>query len=283
VPGEAGVAPSWYFGCSACGKCCDSAPRLLLPELFHHQARFVGCLGLRRRGFDVDLFVHAFSFASSAACPALASDRTCAIHDDRKPRVCAIVPLDASLPDDQQPALLATRQREARFWGTDCIRAEPADGFRQLTRRLHVVDPEAEAQLARHRRELAAERLYWGQATARLLGPELLDDPQRVRTIPEQGTLTLSLVPVLSVLAASSPRCHARVEVFVAEQNRLKAKLIEQALARRSTVDRSDTALLRRLLGSGQAFARLLGDQALQHRPSTRESPAALETWLGLN
>ena len=75
MPGEAAVAnESWFFGCSACGKCCNSAPRLLVPELFHHQARFVGCLGLQRRGFRVDFFVHAFAFGSENACQALLAD-----------------------------------------------------------------------------------------------------------------------------------------------------------------------------------------------------------------
>ena len=38
----------WSFHCSACGKCCNSAPALSLPELFYHQDRFIGCLGIRR-------------------------------------------------------------------------------------------------------------------------------------------------------------------------------------------------------------------------------------------
>jgi Fe-S-cluster containining protein len=39
---------SWSFHCSACGKCCNSAPQMSLPELFHHQRRFVGCLAIQR-------------------------------------------------------------------------------------------------------------------------------------------------------------------------------------------------------------------------------------------
>jgi Fe-S-cluster containining protein len=39
---------TWSFRCSACGKCCNSAPEMSLPELLHHQHRFVGSLAIRR-------------------------------------------------------------------------------------------------------------------------------------------------------------------------------------------------------------------------------------------
>jgi Fe-S-cluster containining protein len=39
---------TWSFHCTACGKCCNSAPEMSLPELFHHQHRFVGALAIRR-------------------------------------------------------------------------------------------------------------------------------------------------------------------------------------------------------------------------------------------
>jgi hypothetical protein len=42
------VPTSFSFECTACGKCCNSGPQLSLPELFHHERRFIGCLTLRR-------------------------------------------------------------------------------------------------------------------------------------------------------------------------------------------------------------------------------------------
>ena len=283
MPGEAVVASdSWFFGCTACGKCCNSAPRLRVPELFHHQARFVGCLGLQRRGFDVEFFVHAFAFSSQKACPALLADGGCAIHDDYKPSVCGIVPLDGSLPDSQQARVLALRRRDARFWGADCIREQPAPGYRELTRQLRVVDPEAQSSLARYRREQAAEDLYWIVATTRFFGPELLDQPERVRRIPEDGALTVSLVPVLSILAETSPACHERVRGFVRAQNTLKRELIESAVARRNADDRSDTALLRRLLRTSEAFAVELERLPPRERSRSPEHVSALEAWLGV-
>jgi hypothetical protein len=283
VPGEAAVASdSWFFGCTACGKCCNSPPRLRVPELFHHQARFIGCLGLQRRGFDVEFFVHAFAFGSQKACPALRADGGCAIHDDRKPSGCGLVPLDGSLSDSAQSGVLALRRREARFWGADCIREQPAPGFRELTRQLRVVDPEAQASLARYRREQADEDLYWIRAVTRAFGPELLDHPARVREIPEDGMLTVSLVPVLSVLAETSRSCRERIRGFVLTQNDLMRELIAGAIARRNAADRADTALLRRLLGTSQAFAAQLERMPPPEPSRLPEHVNALEAWLGV-
>src|SRR5664280_959853 len=36
------------FHCSACGKCCNSAPLMSVGELFYHERLFVGCLSLRK-------------------------------------------------------------------------------------------------------------------------------------------------------------------------------------------------------------------------------------------
>ena len=283
MPGSAAVASaSWFFGCSACGKCCNSAPRLLLPELFHHQKRFVGCLGIRRQAFDVELFTHAFAFASACACPALGSDGRCAIHHDKKPLVCGIVPLDATLPDDQQHAVLAGRQAEARFWGADCIRPQPAVGFRELTRHLRVVDPEAHVLLTEQRRQLAAEQIYWGRDVTRLFGPELLSHPERVKALPEAGALTVSLAPVLSLVADTSNRCRDRVADYVRAQNDLMRELIRDALARRRADDRAETALLRRLLQTGLTLADQLARRSPPLRANPAEHVAALEIWLGL-
>ena len=204
------------------------------------------------------------------------------MYDDRKPSVCGVVPLDASLPDAEQPRVLAARRREAHFWGADCIREQPAPGYRELTRHLRVVDPEAESALARQRREQADEDRYWVQGTARAFGPDLLDRPERVRTVPEHGALTLSLVPVLSLLAATSPACRERIRGFVRAQNRLKAELIERALARRNPADRAETALLRRLLRTSAAFEIELERAPPSARALSAEHVAAVEAWLSV-
>ncbi|HMJ15776.1 MAG TPA: hypothetical protein VK524_30375 [Polyangiaceae bacterium] len=122
------------FHCSACGKCCNSPPQAALPELFQHQQRFIGCLTVRRmpaaQTRDTDaLFRRVLHPVSSGRewiqlatqayddqrerCPALADDGRCALHHDRKPAVCAVVPLEAWLPDSAQAGILRTRRQQA--------------------------------------------------------------------------------------------------------------------------------------------------------------------------
>lgn len=273
MPGEA--ATSNYFGCSACGKCCNSAPRLLLPELFHHRSRFFGLLGVTRQTHGFALFVHGFCFAADARCPALQADGACSVHEQRKPSECQLVPLDGERPDDEQALVLSLRRKEASFWGAECLRETPAPGFRELTRQLRVIDPESDAALAAHRVKLDAEQRFWREATLQLLGSELGS-----LRLPVGGALSMSLVPALSRLAAVSPRCRQLVTDFVRAQNQLADELIESALLRKRREDRADTALLRRLRETGKSFEAALvaaPPRAGAHAPSF---VTELENWL---
>ncbi len=268
-------ALSIFFGCSACGKCCNSPPRLLLPELFRHRARFLGLLGVERRGNGFELFVHGFGFAASSACPALGADGACAVHFDGKPSVCQLVPLDASLLDTEQASLLTARSADAGAWGADCIRSSPQPGFREVTRGLRVVDPESEALLAAHRMRLSEERRFWRDATSALMARELTP-----ASVPRAGALSLSLVPALAVLAGASEPTRQQVATFMDAQNALAAELVDEALARKRREDRADTSLLRAVLASGRTFRAALErpvPSPARHAPSFI---AELERWL---
>jgi len=112
-----------------------------LPELFHHQDLFVGCLAIRRvqrhqpgetliagqtrfllsksdageiaalaeslhfatgTGYDLSIQTQALDYESLKRCPALGEDNRCSIHDNRKPSVCSMVPFDALFPERLQ-------------------------------------------------------------------------------------------------------------------------------------------------------------------------------------
>jgi len=207
-----------------------------VPELFRHQHRFVGRLAVRRvprlepgdagrGGSEVLLVTHAWHDERLGRCPALADDGRCAIHAENKPLVCSIAPLDALVPDALQHRVLAQRAREAAYLGADCIAGSARDGFAPLVRRLHVVDLDAKRALAARREALVLEKRFWGTAVFRLLQSELFANPTALAKIPPDGFMSLSLAPVIMVVAEASARCRARCLEYLDAQLVLAARL----------------------------------------------------------
>lgn len=208
----------YSFECTACGKCCNSGPQLSLPELFHHQRRFLGTLAMRRvRGAGP--YLHALGADESlqlvlqahydpdASCPALVGDK-CDVHSDRKPAQCSVVPLDAWLPDAQQHLVLAGRVREAF---ADCI--QTGEG-KTLVRQLKVVQTDAARALELRRADLRLERAYWGDAVF----ASLRADTASLLRIPRTGFVAIPPAPVLAVIATVSEPCRARCLEFLEAQ-----------------------------------------------------------------
>lgn len=264
-----------------------------MPELFRHQHRFLGRLAVRKVSrptdggaasaagggvgtgqgatiaapFDVLLVTHAWHDERLERCPALAADGRCSLHAEDKPLVCALAPLDALAPDASQHAVLAARSLEAAFWGAACIRAGEPDGFVPLVRRLTLVDPTARRLLAQRRAVLALEKQHWGAGVFRLLEPELFGKPEALAKIPPAGYMSLSIAPVLVVLAAVSDACRARCREYLDAQLALARKLGAPHVVR-------GHAALR------EAFASPLDRHVAEHAPDGRT--AATEAWLGL-
>lgn len=240
------MAGSWAFHCSACGKCCNSAPRLTAPELFAHQARFVGALALRVRQVSGRtpaaraesaallarlahplaggvLFGEVFTLAlapDGGACPALLAEGRCALHAAGKPLACRVVPLDATLPDAQQTAVLAQRAiGGAEYLGEPCIVPATHAVFPLLVRG-QGVETQAARLLAGHRTALAAEMRYWAAALAASL-------PQAFwQGLAASGeTAILPPAPVLLTLASRSPACRQRCVAYADAQIGLLTEL----------------------------------------------------------
>lgn len=153
-------AGKYCHACSACGKCCNSAPALSFAELLHHRHRFIGALAVSRHRrhnagdmlrigqrnycltaddaaeFDalasriwfressdswIQLCVISLEYPSRGRCPALQDDGLCGIHGDRKPTICSAVPLDPAVPDSLQHLVMADRVQTADFVGANCI------------------------------------------------------------------------------------------------------------------------------------------------------------------
>jgi len=233
-----------------------------VPELLHHQHRFFGCLTIQRlarpplsdavhrtefdqlaaslwhrlpegnaRTDDVLLATRALDWGLSERCPALDDQQRCSLHQDRKPLVCRVVPLDALQPDCVQHRLLASREAEAHHFGSDCIVPGRMPGFQVVTRRLDVVDHGSRAALAEHREDLARERDAWGDRVFQLLRADLLPSAGALERLPKVGFMTLSLVPVLLSLLSKSLLGRARCVAYLDAQAQLAERLLGDAIA----------------------------------------------------
>jgi Fe-S-cluster containining protein len=304
------------FHCTACGACCNSAPALSLPELFHHQSRFIGTLAIRRieplrvgapwgaagvradaedvAAFDaltaelcepvegpagralVLLAVQAFDEAALGRCPALGNDQRCGVHADRKPLACRAVPLEPLLPDRLQEPVLAERAKEAAFWGASCIVLGTREGHLPIVRERRVVEPETAVLLTARRRELAEDRRHFGRAVFELLRPDLFDHPERVGGLPSRGFLSLSLAPALAVIASASPRCRDRTLSFL----RAQLTLMSARLAPDSSASPATRRELSALLRASTALHASL--ERFGSLPHVHPESVAIESFLGL-
>jgi len=254
----------WSHHCSACGKCCNSAPQLTVPELFHHQDTFFGCLLVQRVPYHsqgqalADQLLHvvpgslptadrvllatqAFDLELSARCPALNADQQCSLHGPHKPGICRVVPFDALLPDSLQHLVLAERAKDTLYIGSDCIAAGIRPGLAVVTRRLRVVEDDARVALAERRRDLAAERLRWGELVFQALLPELSNDGPVLERLPREGFMRLSIAPVLMVIAEASERARMRCVAYLKAQAVLAHRIL--ADARRAGVEHAESVV----------------------------------------
>jgi hypothetical protein len=288
----------WSIQCSACGTCCNSAPLLSLPELFHHQQRFVGTLGVRRihriavgdrlgkgkvgyvasatdcaefehlardclhsiQGTDyhVLLTLQGFDDPDLGRCPALGMDGRCSVYADGKPTECAAVPLDPMVPDRLQHLVLAERCKDAEKRGTRCIRAKPNADARGSVQGPVVADDEARRALAARRGEVAADKRLWGTAVFAMLAKERLFDPAGAVRIPRQGALVMPLTPVLMVLAAVSEPCRERCLDFLDAQIALCESTLRASNAHKPASAAATLERLRAIMRKNQALRSVL-------------------------
>jgi len=287
-----------------------------LPELLHHQDRFVGSLSLRRvqrlkpgdtlsagptrhtlsaddahalaalartfyfelggTGYDLSIQTQALDYPSLKRCPALGDDQRCAIHADRKPAVCSMVPFDALFPDRLQAAVLASRDL-----GEDCIKAGLAPDSEVVFRGLEIQSADYRSAVDQRRRDLLADKDYFGHAVFAMLKPALLAEPGQLQRIPVEGFFTMSLIPALVVFAGVSEPCRTRILAYVDSQLALIDGKILKAGQRR---DPEDFAITRELSGYLSAYLQLRPELQVKGRgfPARTETVASVETYLGI-
>ena len=255
---------------------------MTLAELFRHRDLFIGCIAIGRvprkrsgerlrvgqhesvldeadiAAFDTlaDTLLHragdifsitaqGYDYPSVARCPALEDDGRCAIHLHGKPLTCEVVPLDPLVPDKLQHLVMAARNQSAVYLGANCIHEGKHDDAALLVEQGHIVDTNAKDAITRRRDALKKEREVWGQAVFGALRKELFDSPAASARIPAGGFLTISIVPALLTVAATSARCRQLCVDYIDSQLALIERCITLALLRRRLDDRPITQELR--------------------------------------
>jgi Fe-S-cluster containining protein len=284
-----------------------------LPELFHHEHRFVGCLSLRRvkrlrlgetldagperfalsvsdadaidvlagalhftlgDAFYLSIQTQALDYASLGRCPMLGEDKRCAIHEDRKPRVCSMVPFDAAFPDRLQAAVLASRNFEE-----NCLLAGRVQDYEIVLEQGNIAHSAYQSAVESRRADLLADKAYFGDAVFALLRTALLSDPSQLNRIPVDGFFSLSIVPALLTIAAYSHRCRTRCVQYVDSQIALIDSKIQQAKQRRNSADKPLTA---ELAGYKTAYLQCRQELLAASKPSPNGQAAAVEQYLGI-
>lgn len=242
--------------CNACGKCCNSPPLLSLPELLRHQDLFVGCLSLRRgAGRRLAVLGQAYDYPSLHRCPALGPDRRCTLHERGKPAVCAVVPLDAALPDSMQAAVLLGRNASASYFGAQCIVAGESAQHEVIVRGGRLVDAGSIEALERRREAVRLDEYWWGNA----LSEQLAREPP---AIPAGGYLSLSIAPVLNLAARVSAACRRRCLDYIERQLALIEGVLDQAVLRQRGEDLAASRELRTFAEAHRRLSRQLGPGA---------------------
>ncbi|MEF9440031.1 YkgJ family cysteine cluster protein [Burkholderia sp. 1B3(2022)] len=251
-----------------------AAADALADRLFHRGGGVHGeWLALTLQGYD---------YPSLGRCAALADDGRCGVHAN-KPSICRAVPLDPMLPDRLQARVLAARHDDAAWLGANCIvEAGSVQSTNESSFPIPLVTAGQvadRAALDAYRDALVFERAVWRDAVFASLtdgGQDLRDALSR---LAPGGYLTVSIVPVLLVVAQVSAHCRALCVDFIDAQLVLIGANVEAALARRRSDDRPATHELR---GFAQALER--ARQALAAMPSptaaTRDDASWIDAWL---
>jgi Fe-S-cluster containining protein len=293
-----------------------------LPELLHHEKLFVGCLAIRRMkryeagetlvaeqthfplskndageianiagalffnpggshdlGYDLSIQTQALDYESLNQCPALGEDKRCSIHDDRKPSVCSMVPFDALFPDSLQHVVLTSRNFEE-----NCIVGGYAEGYDVVVDQRQISSGEYRKAVEQRRLDLLWERHRWGDAVFALLRPALFANPNEIQKIPYDGFFTLSIIPLLMVVAEVSEHCRERIAQYVDSQINLIDSKVQQAIQRKNNSDKPTTKELR---GFKQAYLKFQSELLTKKQlttPATEHETRviAMEKYLGI-
>ena len=286
------------FGCTACGRCCNSPPRLSLPELFGFQHVFIGCLAVARlsAGGHADrmalldrlavrapgpggathiaIMPQGYGYDADPHCPALAQDGGCSLHSAGKPLQCRAVPLDPLSPDALQGLVLRERMADAAFANAGCL-ATGADAARALlTQDCKIVDPDFAGSITARRDAIANDTAIWGRSVAAALLRQGLPN------LPPGGYIALPVTSALLMVAGISNACRERCLGYIDAQLPLLGFATERARTLRRPLDRPTTKRLESWAVEYRGLRDMLAEPPASW-PASADTQKR-EAWLGL-
>jgi Fe-S-cluster containining protein len=233
-------------------------------------------------GYDFAIITQGFHYSSQQRCPALGDDEKCAIYQNKQPTTCSAVPMDALVPDHLQHSVLARRKHEAQFLSANCIIEGPREGFTLLTELGRVADLSFQAALAQRRRDMVADKQWWGKGVFEMLRKDLFASPFESVRLPLDGFFSLSLVPVLMVLADISMSCRERCVEYIDAQLALIDQLVQKAIKRQRSEDKATTQQLRAWANAYRALRKSLASNPLGMAAGLvyQRDQSSAEAWL---
>ena len=124
------------------------------------------------------------------------------------------------------------------------------------------------------RAALRLDRAHWGDRVFQMLRRDLLDHPDRVLRLPEQGYLCMSLAPALSVLSCVSNALTRRVIEYLNAQIELIALTLGAPTKAPTQAERELVGLLRANVSLRATL------QAARPLPQPEPDAGVVEAWL---
>lgn len=289
-----------------------------LPELFHHENLFVGCLSLRRvnrhkqgqqliaanthyalTSEDIQQFTalratQLFNANDGHAQTACDYALMTQAIDYPSSNQCPALGADnrCTIHDRHKPALCGMVPFDAlypdplqhivllnRRFDADCIVTGNHVEFPVVIKQRQIVSDDFENALSKRREALCQDKQWWGNTVFSRLQRELLGNSAQDNRIPANDELlSFSIIPALQVVASISETTNTRCLQYVDSQLALIDAKIAQALARKSAGDKKTTRLFRSFRDAYLKFRPQL--LANQHSPSPFSCPTETEDWL---
>jgi hypothetical protein len=129
---------------------------------------------------------------------------------------------------------------------------------------------------------MVADKQWWGNKVFEMLRKDLFSSPAQAGRIPSDGFFSVSLVPVLMVVADISKKCRERCLDYIEAQLILIDQSVQSAIKRQRSEDKVTTQQLRAWAQAYRALRQSLTSNLHEKAAGKGRlaDPARAEAWL---